>query len=578
MCGILGHLSSKAINKFEFEKDILKLQHRGPDDYGTFFDHGIALGHTRLSIIDLSNEGHQPMFSNCGNYIIIYNGEIYNFGEIKKDLLIKGHVFNSNTDTEVILNGFLEYQEKIVFKLEGMFAFSIYNKITKQLFLARDRSGIKPLYYYKDSENFAYSSEIKTLKKYSSKVNLNSKILFLLLGYIPEPTTIYENIVMFPPGHYGYFKHNRLTIFEFDKYYFEQKILSPYDEIVSNVKELFQKAIKKHLVSDANIGTFLSGGLDSSAITAVVAKYKTNPSTLSLIFDEKDFSEEYYQDVISDRYSTRHTKYLVNEGLFIDNLEKFFTLMEQPTIDGLNTYFISKAANDCGLATVLSGLGADEIFHGYPSFRDAKTLKFLSKIPYSLIKIFEYSSKYKKIELVNAENELAYYLPRRAIFSPKEIANILNIDKLEIYNLIVELYKSYNSSMINEIEDKISHFELNMYMKNQLLRDSDLFGMANSIEIRVPFLDKELVDYILKIEPKEKVGKFNKQILVDCLKNILPLEIINRKKKGFVLPYETWLRKNIGLFKINENIKNDFLTKNVSWSKFWSLIVLEQFK
>jgi len=577
MCGILGQLSSNQINEKEFQKNLLKLNHRGPDDYGIYFDDNIALGQTRLSIIDLSKEGHQPMISSCDNFIIIYNGEVYNFEDIKKDLLSKGYDFHSNTDTEVILNGYIEYKEKIVSKLNGMFAFSIYDKSTKELFLARDRSGIKPLYYFKDNQNFIYSSEIKTLKDFSSTVNFESKMLFLLLGYVPEPYTIYEKIFMFPAGCYAYYKNTKLEITEYAKYIYEPKIVKPYNEIVSDVSVLFDNAIKRHMISDAPIGTFLSGGLDSSAITAVASRYKTNLHTLSLVFEDKDLSEEYYQDLIASRYKTKHTKYLIDEKLFLSSIDNFFDSIEQPTIDGLNTYFVSKAAKESGLTTVLSGLGGDEIFYGYPSFKDGKTLKFLSKIPYSLVKIFEYSKKYKKLELLKAEKELAYYLPKRALFAPKEVAEILDIDRSEVYDMIAKLYKTYNSSYIDQIEDKISFLELNMYMKNQLLRDSDLFGMAHSLEIRVPFLDSELVDYVLRIEPSEKFGIYNKQLLSDISKDILPKEIFDRSKMGFVLPFENWFRKYIDRFDMDKNIKEKFINKQITWSRFWAILVLEKF-
>ncbi|MCF6173294.1 MAG: asparagine synthase (glutamine-hydrolyzing), partial [Campylobacteraceae bacterium] len=417
MCGILGQVSNQDINKNKFEKDLLKLSHRGPDDYGVFFDNTIALGQTRLSIIDLSEEGHQPMISSCNNYIIIYNGEVYNFEELKADLIQKNYKFHSHTDTEVILNGFIEYKEKIVKKLNGMFAFSIYNKSTKELFLARDTSGMKPLYYFKNKDDFIFSSEIKAIDV-KKEVNKDAKILFLLLGYVPEPFTIYKNISMFPAGYYGYYKDNHLDTAEYSNYCYEPKIVKPYKEIVSDVKELFEKAIQRHLISDAPIGTFLSGGLDSSAITAVAAKYKKNLQTLSLIFEDKELSEEYYQDLVVDKCKTKHTKYLIDEDLFLSTLDDFFQAMEQPTIDGLNTYFVSKAAKESGLTTVLSGVGGDEIFYGYPSFRDAKNLQTLSKVPYSIMKIFEYSNKYKKLELLQAEKELAYYLPKRALFTP----------------------------------------------------------------------------------------------------------------------------------------------------------------
>jgi asparagine synthase (glutamine-hydrolysing) len=461
--------------------------------------------------------------------------------------------------------------------LNGMFAFSIYDNTTKELFLARDKSGIKPLYYFKDNHDFIFSSELKSIKKHPNNVNFNAKILFFLLGYIPEPYTIYENISMFPAGHYGLYENNKLNIIKYDEYKFEPKIIKPYKEIVSDVRELFDNSIKRHLVSDAPIGVFLSGGLDSSVITAVAAKYKANLQTLSLIFDEKNLNEEYYQDLVVERYGTKHTKYLIDEELFLNTIDNFFDTMEQPTIDGLNTFFVSKAAKENGLTVALSGVGGDEIFYGYPSFKDGKTLKFLSKIPYSLMKIFEYSYKYKKLELLQAEKELSYYLPKRALFSPSNIAEILGIDKSKIYSLIVDLYKTYSLPFAIQLEDKISSYELNLYMKNQLLRDTDVFGMAHSLEIRVPFLDKELVNYVLKIEPQEKFGRFNKKILVDISKEILPKEIYDREKMGFELPFEKWFRKNIDKFDINHDMKNKFKNKQITWARFWSVLVMERF-
>jgi len=576
MCGILGEILNTQINSKNFEQNLLRQNHRGPDDYGTYFNENVAFGQTRLSIIDLSVNGHQPMISDCGNFIMIYNGEVYNYKEIKNDLVSKGYKFNSDTDSEIILNGYIEYKEKIINKLNGMFAFSIYNKKTKELFLARDKSGIKPLYYYKDDNKFIYSSEIKSID-IKKEILQKSQILFLLLGYVPEPNTIYENIFMFPAGYYGYYKNNELKLNKYDKYNYEPKIQKNYNELVDDIKLLFENAIKRHLISDAPIGVFLSGGLDSSIIAAIATKYKNNLQTLSLVFEEKDLSEEYYQDLVVNRYKTNHTKFLIDEKVFLENIDNFLATMEQPTIDGLNTYFVSLAAKKSGLTTVLSGVGGDEIFYGYPSFKDGKILKYLSKIPYSLIKIFEYSNKYKKLELLKAEQELAYYLPKRALFSPSSIAQTLKIDKSLVYEQIINLWKEYNSSEIKKMEDKISFFELNMYMKNQLLRDTDLFGMAHSLEIRVPFLDKELVDYILKVEPIDKFGEFNKQLLADVSKDILPKEIYDRKKMGFVLPFEYWFRKNINKFNINQEIKEKFKNKQITWARFWAIFILEQF-
>jgi len=579
MCGIVGHWSNREINYDEFAKELTLINHRGPDDKGIFVDNNLALGHTRLSILDLSSLGKQPMVSSNEDYIIVYNGEIYNFEEIKDDLERVGYNFNSHTDTEVILNGFIEYKEKIVNRLNGMFAFAIFDKNNKKLFLARDRSGMKPLYYFNKDGEFAFSSEIKLLKKFSKKINLEAKILFLLLGSITEPWTIYEDIYSFPAGCYGYYMNNHLDIVKYDEYRYEPKIIKPYNEIVADVKDLLYKSVERHLISDAPIGTFLSGGLDSSAITAIASKYKEDLITLSLVFNEKKFSEEYYQDLVVKKYNTKHTKFLIDEKLFLSSINHFIEGLDQPTIDGINTFFVSKAAKEIGLKAVLSGVGGDEIFYGYSSFENSKKLKFLTQIPYFIIRILKSSHKYKKLELLKVENELAYYLPTRAVFTPTEISNILNIDVSFVYSTIIKVWEYLNSEHIENINDKVSFWELNMYMKNQLLRDTDVFGMLNSLEIRVPFMDKELVDYVLKIPPKYKFNNnINKIILADATRDILPNGVIDRPKMGFTLPFEYWFRKNIEQFDINSEVKKNFVNNKLHWSRVWSNIVLNRFE
>lgn len=579
MCGILGHLSNESIDKKKFYNTLLLLNKRGPDDNGVYYDKNLAFGHTRLSIIDLSNHGHQPMISDNENFVIVYNGEVYNFEEIKIDLVEKGYKFHSTSDTEVILNGFIEYKELLVNKLNGMFAFAIYDKTKGDIFLARDRSGIKPLYYFNDGIIFSFASEIKALENFSKKINLDAKILFLLLGSVPEPITIYENILMFPAGHYANFSKGVFKITKYDEYKYEPKISKPYANIVDDVKVLLHKSIKRHLVSDAPIGTFLSGGLDSSAITAIAAQYKDNLQTLSLVFNEKELSEEYYQDLIVKRYKTNHTKYLIGEKLFMESINIFMESVDQPTIDGINTFFVSKAAKDSGLTTVLSGVGGDEIFYGYPSFKNAKKLNFLSKIPYFIIQILKKYRRYNKLELLKIENDLAFYLPTKGVFSPTEIANILDIDINKVYNTIVKLWENNNSSFIKSIDDKISFFELNIYMKNQLLRDTDVFGMTNSLEIRVPFLDKDLVDYVIKIKPKEKYDhNINKIVLADAVRSLLPIEVIDRPKMGFTLPFDHWFRKNINEFELDSNLKKKFTDNQLHWSRLWSILILRKFK
>ena len=575
MCGILGQVTTERSNRSSFESRLSRLDHRGPDDYGIYTDDYISLGQTRLSILDLSVEGHQPMVSSCGNFIIVYNGEIYNFEHLRKHLIEKGLNFNSTSDTEVILNGYIEYKAEIVNKLNGMFSFCIYDKEKREIFIARDGSGIKPLYFYKTNKAFSFSSELKALTDYPLSTSVDSQALFLLLGYVPEPSTIYEEISMFPAGYIGFYRDGQLSMTQFADYIFEPKISKPYDQIVLEVKDIFNRAIERHLVSDASIGCFLSGGIDSSIITAVAAQYRQDLSTLSITFEEPEFSEQHFQDLIVKKFGTKHTNYIVDEKMFLHTIDSFINSMEQPTIDGLNTFFVSKAAKEIGLKATLSGIGGDEIFYGYPTFKSANTLSFLSKIPYSLIKVFEYSSKYKKLELLQAERDFSFYLPQRALFCPADISNLLGINKDRVYRLISNLWRTYNSETARVLMDKTSFFELNMYMKNQLLRDADVFGMANSLEIRVPFLDTELVNYVLRIDPKLKMGKFNKRILVDISKGLVPKEILERRKMGFTLPFSKWFLSNMGHFDVDDRVKHQFESNKISWSRFWALYILK---
>ncbi len=579
MCGIIGEFSNKSIEESQFRKMTSLLSHRGIDDSGVYIDGQVALGHTRLSIIDLSRDAHQPMSDRDGRYTIVYNGEIYNYQELRRELLSRGCLFESLSDTEVILNGFIEYGERVVDRLDGMFSFVIYDRVEGELFMARDRDGIKPLYYYLDGDRFTFSSEIKVLEKYSSGISMDAEILFLLLGYVPEPITIYKDIAMFPAGEYAYYKNGKLKREKYNRYNYEPKIIKPYGEIVDDVTDLLHKSIKSHLISDAPIGIFLSGGLDSSAITSIASRYQKELKTISLVFDETSLNEEYYQDLIVDRYRTEHTKYMVTKDRFFDNVDRFISHMDQPTIDGLNTFFVSGVANEIGLKSVLSGVGGDEIFYGYKSFRDARKLNFLSGLPYPMIKILQKPYKYRRLELLRAEGDLSCYLPTRSLFAPTDIADILHIDISYIYRLISNLWEEYNSSHITLLDDKISFFEMNLYMKNQLLRDADIFGMANSIEIRVPFLDRDLVDYLQRVEPNHKYDKMtNKILLADATRSLLPREIIDRPKAGFVLPFEKWLRSDIDRFDMGQGVRDDFLHGRLSWSRAWADIVLKKFE
>lgn len=578
MCGIYGNMSSDKIDPVVFESHLKTLNHRGPDDFGSFYDNNVALGHTRLSILDLSPLGHQPMVDRSNRYIIVFNGEIYNFREIRKELELKGCVFKSNTDTEVVLYGFIVYKEQIANKLNGMFAFTIYDSETKEFFLARDSFGMKPLYYINKGGDFHFSSEAKTLRKYSSDVNIDAKVLFMLLGSIPEPMTYYKGVEMLPAGHYAFFKkgQNNLKPIRFYSLEYLPKIRKPYNEIVKDTRGLLERAVQRHMISDAPLGVFLSGGLDSSVLTAIASNYSSQVNTLSLFFgDEVWHSEEVFQDEIAKKYNTKHTKAFIDEKFFLESLDGFFAAMDAPTIDGINTHIISKAATKIGLKAVLSGLGADEIFYGYPSFKKLKLKQVLASLPHSFLSVLSNYNKFEKqSSMAQIDSDLRFYLPGRGIFSIKEISSYCNVSGGYIYNLIAELYEQEQFSNTNSLEDKISQFETTLYMRNQLLRDSDIFGMANSLEIRVPFLDKELVEYVLKLDPSVKMdSKLNKKLLVDSVKDLIPSSIYDRPKMGFALPFKIWFDKNINEYSTTADIKDP----SYHWYKEWSKIVLTKF-
>lgn len=576
MCGIVGLVGNVSHSTFALGCSN-PLKHRGPDDSGVFQDTNVFLAHTRLSILDTTSFGHQPMISDDGRYVLIYNGEIYNFDEIKRLLISKKYDFKSHSDTEVLLKGYIEFGESVVSMLNGMFAFAIYDKQEDSLLLARDRSGIKPLYYALNKDSFCFTSELKAIKSSKNKKSLDAKILFLLLGYVPEPYTIYEDIDIFPAGYIGTYKNNKLELKQYSNYSFNEKIKKPYQEIVSDTRKLLECSVSRQLVSDVPIGAFLSGGIDSSVIAALASKTHKHIKTLSLVFDDNSLNEERYQDVIANIFDTDHHKFLVDEGVYVESIDDFLASMEQPTIDGFNTFLVSKGAVENGLKVSLSGVGADELFFGYPSFKNANILNIMKFFPTSFYKNFS-NSKYKKLELLGLKNDFSIYLPQRALFSPGEISQILKVDKVYIYSLIHKISNSYDTASITDIKDKISYLELDMYMKNQLLRDTDLFSMHHSLEIRVPFLDNELVDYVTSIEPSDKVGKYNKNLLVDACRDILPEEIYSRKKMGFVLPFEKWFKKNIDRYSIDLSLKQRFLKGELNWGRFWALSVLDRFE
>lgn len=597
MCRIAGLVDfNKGLDRQQLEELTLHIRdsmaHGGPDDAGIYVDKekGVALAHRRLSILDLSSLGHQPMSTEGGEITITYNGEIYNFQEIKQDLLNKGYKFRSNTDTEVIIKAYLEWGENTFHKLSGMFAFCLYDKNRKVIYLVRDHAGIKPLYYHLSSEKYLlFASEVKTFKTFDKgwEVNRDWNIYFLIFGHIPEPFTTLKNVYMLPKGSFLKvdLQNNNYQIEEYTSFTFSNTI-NNHDNAVKSVKEIFTKAVNRHLISDAPIGVFLSGGIDSSLVAIVASRFMgENLRTLSIIFNEKDYTEEKYQKIVHDKIKSKHSTKIVTQNDFINNLGDIFSAMDQPTVDGINTYFISQCAKEQGLKAVLSGIGGDELFGGYPSFsRIDNFWIFKSWKRKKLFRLFEYidNDRLKRISFLSIKNPLAYYLLFRGFFTLNFIMDYLGVDRTDIERALEKVYLNDKSAMGSK--NFVSYLETDLYMKNQLLKDTDFFSMWHSLEIRVPFLDKELMNTVFSISEAIKFHTGQpKYLITKAFEDILPKEIIFREKAGFSFPFQIWMKNNLHNLsnfipnqnkKITKKVLDKFGNGKLHWSRFWALVVM----
>lgn len=584
MCRIAGIFDPLIPN---LSQEIVKMRdamkHGGPDDEGIYVDNEfpLALGHRRLSIIDLSADGHQPMSDLDGKLQITYNGEIYNYLEIKKELVAKGYQVKTKTDTEVILLAYQEWGTDCFAKFNGMFAIAIFDKQKKELILARDHAGIKPLYLYHDNKSIYFSSEIRGFKAVSKvwEENPESKIYLMAFGYLPEPITTLKNVKPLPKG--TSLKINLRTMkFEykrFNKFIFSNTITNLSDA-TQLIKTTLEKAVERHLIADAPIGLFLSGGIDSSLLTLLAQPFKKdNLHTLSIIFDDKKFSEKYWQDLIIKQTGAKHNFFLINDTNFKDSLPDILKAMDQPSADGINSYFICKYAKEVGLTAVLSGLGADELLGGYLSFRSADKFKYTKYIPSFLFAAAELipKDKYKKIVYLQRKDEVGQYLFNRGFFSPRDIATYLDEDFSTIKNVLNNFKLDEDISMLDS-GNKCTYLESNLYMQGQLLKDIDCMSMWHSVEVRVPFLDKEFIKAVYSIDNNLKFGnRQGKYLLIEAFKDILPRQILDRSKRGFVFPLEKWMNE---IQPENSNkrallISSRFNKGNICWSRYWSYLL-----
>lgn len=527
-------------------------KHGGPDDEGLFVDEPlcVGLGHRRLSLIDLSPSGHQPMFYNDGALVITYNGELYNYPELKEELAFLGYRFTSTSDTEVILASFAEWGTDAFKKFNGMFAFALLNRKTAKVYLVRDPAGIKPLYYSTRNKNLVFASEVRAFVHIPELCEENPTwpIQFMAYGHLPEPVTTLKHVCPLPKG--CFLQYDVLTrtsgLESFTHFSYLEK-LSNREDVLQKLRQCLKASVKRHLLSDAPIGAFLSGGIDSSLISLLAgAEVNDYLNTLSIYFREDVYSEKKYQDLILHRLQCNHTGHMLTGGEFTEYLPAIIAAMDLPSSDGINTWFISKFAREAGLKAVLSGLGGDELFGGYPSFERMEAAASLQKMPNAALKAGRYSGlkKLRRLSYLSLPGIKGRYLFLRGQFIPSEIARQLDVEEEQVWKVLGEQPVLSDVHFLTP-KNQASWMEMNLYMQNQLLRDSDVMSMAHGIEIRVPFLDAEFVRLALQISSNVKYAGEGKQLLIDAFKDTLPEAIYNRPKMGFAFPFKEWLAANV---------------------------------
>ena len=587
MCRIAG-IITKSIAKNSRQrvaKMCTAMQHGGPDGEGIFVDenNSVCFGHRRLALLDLTNNAAQPMIDVSGNYTITFNGEIYNYPEIRAELTQIGYSFKSASDTEVILNAYAHWGTKAFAMFNGMFAFALFDKFLQQVFLVRDQQGIKPLYYQISDQGLVFASEVRAFREIGiAKGNKNWKVLFLAFGFVPEPATTLEEVFMLPKSSFltwniadGDWKTDRFVVIK------EASVIKSESQAIKKIHQELTNAVSRHLIADAPIGIFLSGGIDSSIITIAAAGLKKNKLvTLSVTFAESAFNESNYQQLIAQQVSSDHHTMLLNKSAFLNEAENILKSMDQPSVDGINTWFIARWAKQNGLKAVLSGVGGDELFGGYPSFKRIRILKTLSAMPAWIIdKIASVTHKDSllKLSYLKLKNVTGYYLALRGCFTIDQISGILNIPVKEVSAIL----KSIDYEYLDNIDPSLlaANLEKNIYMQNQLLRDADVMSMQHGIEIRVPFLDNKLVQLVESINPNIRFNKkIKKGLLIKSFIESLPSQIYQRKKMGFSFPLQKWLKTTdiTAQLKASENpdiaySTQRFLQDQVHWAKLIAL-------
>ena len=578
MCGIAAHFS---FGPPATSLDLACIAHRGPDAEGewTSPDQRCWLGNTRLAILDLSPAGAQPMIDpETGNAIVI-NGEIYNHRELRAALGVRA--WRGTSDTETVLAGYARWGNGVVERLKGMFAFAIYDQARGQLFVARDRLGIKPLYYRLDPDGLQLASEVKVLRRPKDVPTPAALAAYLQWGACPEELLLYPQIKVLPAS-------SCLTIetdgkLEFSRYWpATKRFSSSAQSAPQKVRALLEQSVEEHLLSDVPVASFLSGGIDSSIVTALAAqKLGSQLQTFTVGFNLAGFDESAVAQQVARRYGTTHDRIQLSEDEVIYSVQEAIEHLDLPSADAINTYIVSRAVAQRGVKVALSGLGGDELFGGYPTFRDVPRLRWLARVP-------AFVRRFLGERLADLPNEIdaaRLALWRRRFFTGAMLAGAGLPNETASCDPPIDLPDDFA---------RISWAELTGYMRRMLLRDSDQMSMAVSLELRVPFLDHELVEYSLGLPAREKQRHGgSKGLLVEACRDLLPPVVYQRHKTGFELPMRAWMKGPLAPFVaegLREIISQQLLPEpfvaqlrehfergQLHWTRLWSVVVLAHF-
>lgn len=555
MCGIYGSCG-QICDCASIDKMGQAMAHRGPDSAGCYRVDNVMLGMRRLRVIDIQT-GEQPIFNEDGTVAIVFNGEIYNYRELRGELEAIGHRFATNSDTESIVHAYEQWGPDCPHHLRGMFAFAIWDTERERLFLARDRLGIKPLYYHLRSDALLFASELRALLSSGvvpQELSFPGLLSYLTLGAVQDPLTIVDGVLSLPAGHYATWHKGRFTIQQYWSLAdaFNRPLRpAPRHHIVGHIRELLEESIRLHLVSDVPLGVFLSGGIDSSAMVSLTCHVSNRgPHTVSVVFPEEEFSETAFMRKVAQEFATQHSEIMLSGPDLLSELPAALNAMDQPTFDGINTYVVAKQARKAGLTVALSGVGGDELFGGYSTFRNVSRLNALrAYLPPLASQAFALAARRvlrdtdqtrKLVRWLDGRDlDGEAYLLTRELFGPSDRRALLAATTESATDGRLDLGALPGMDTINLVSAR----ELSHYMPNVLLRDTDVMSMAHSLEVRVPFLDHKVVEFVASLPGAIKCdGSQPKPLLVEALAGDLPKEILHRPKIGFTLPFAQWLR------------------------------------